>query len=138
MDTKPTRAIEGKCLHYNGTKNECCDAGVNYMELKGDAAGVLFDVLPCFGKAMKRDKPCAKRLLPTLEQVNAWKQYTNARLVHTLEAIGIITEQNKTDKKGRGLVVCPACGGNLHYTVAGYNGHVHGSCETQECLQWMQ
>jgi len=136
---KPVRAIEGKCLHYNGTlKNDACDAGVNYNELKGDATGPLLYVLPCFGRAMKCEKPCAKRSLPTLEQVNAWKQYTQQRLACTLEAISKIQEQNKLDKAGFGTITCPSCKGNLQYSISSYNGHVHGQCKTEGCLQWMQ
>lgn len=134
---KPLRAIEGKCLHFNGTKNDACEAGVNYEAL-ADNGKPLFDVLPCFGKGLPCEKVCEKKLLPTKDQVAAWKEYTNGRLVHTVEAIAIITKQNDEDKKGRGIIVCPACQGKLHYSVASYNGHVHGSCETQECLQWMQ
>lgn len=135
---KPIRAIEGKCLHYNGTKNDCCDAGVNYMELNGDATSALFDVLPCFGKGLPCEKACSKKHLPTIEQVSAWNNYTQARLRHTLTAINEIQEQYKKDKSGRGVIVCPACAGRLAYSVSSYNGHVHGTCETEGCLQWMQ
>jgi hypothetical protein len=37
------------------------------------------------------------------------------------------------------VVPCPICGGKLHLTIAGaYNGHVHGHCETKECVSWME
>jgi len=137
MSEAPIRAIEGKCLHYNGTKNDLCEAGVNYEEL-ASGEKPMFDVLPCFGKGLPCERECAKRLLPTKEQVQAWKQYTDARFAKLFEAIAIITEQNNKDKNGRGIIVCPACQGRLHYSVASYNGHIHGSCETQECLKWMQ
>jgi len=28
--------------------------------------------------------------------------------------------------------------GALHYSVASYNGHMHGRCETEGCVAWMQ
>lgn len=135
---KPIRAIEGKCLHYNGTVNPCCDAGVNY-ELLADGGKPLFDVLPCFGKGKDCEKHCEKKLLPTKEQVKAWKDYTDERFTKIFEARDLIIKQNEKDKRGKGFVNCPACSkGRLYYSVASYNGHVHASCETQECLQWME
>jgi hypothetical protein len=44
-------------------------------------------------------------------------------------------------KKGAGgkdSCVCPACGGKLHYSVASYNGHLWGQCDTKDCVSWMQ
>ncbi len=38
----------------------------------------------------------------------------------------------------RGTIECPICKGKLHYTVASLNGHVHGKCETENCLSWME
>lgn len=40
---------------------------------------------------------------------------------------------------GGGFVSCPVCkSGTLHYTVAGYNGHMWGRCSTKDCVSWMQ
>jgi hypothetical protein len=40
---------------------------------------------------------------------------------------------------GRGVMDCPVCGtGKLHYSRAGYNGHVHARCETDGCVSWME
>jgi len=45
----------------------------------------------------------------------------------------------KKEEKAQGQIKCPKCGGILNYTCAiDYNGHVHGKCETENCLQWMQ
>lgn len=35
-------------------------------------------------------------------------------------------------------MTCPICGGLLRYSVAAYNGHIHGKCETEGCVQWME
>ncbi len=29
-------------------------------------------------------------------------------------------------------------GGTLHYSVAGYNGHLWGQCTTVGCARWME
>lgn len=36
------------------------------------------------------------------------------------------------------VVECPVCKGKLHLSQAAYNGHVHGRCETKECVSWME
>lgn len=36
------------------------------------------------------------------------------------------------------VIECPKCKGRLHLTQSSYNGHVSGSCETKECVQWME
>lgn len=40
---------------------------------------------------------------------------------------------------GRGEMPCPKCkSGTLHYSVSGYNGHMHGRCSTPDCFVWME
>lgn len=36
------------------------------------------------------------------------------------------------------VIKCPACEGRLHLSQSGYNGHVHGKCETKGCVSWME
>ena len=36
------------------------------------------------------------------------------------------------------IIECPACKGRLHLAQAAYNGHVHGRCETEGCVAWME
>jgi hypothetical protein len=38
-----------------------------------------------------------------------------------------------------GNIPCPVCNaGRLHFTRAGYNGHVHAHCTTGGCVAWME
>jgi len=40
---------------------------------------------------------------------------------------------------GRGSMACPVCKtGNLRYSRAAYNGHVHAACSTEGCVRWME
>lgn len=40
---------------------------------------------------------------------------------------------------GSGSINCPVCNeGKLHYSRAGYNGHVHAQCSTNGCVAWME
>ena len=36
------------------------------------------------------------------------------------------------------VIECPACKGRLHLSQSSYNGHVHGHCETKDCVSWME
>lgn len=39
---------------------------------------------------------------------------------------------------GQGKTACPICSGELRYSRAGYNGHVHAKCSTDGCVAWME
>lgn len=57
---------------------------------------------------------------------------------------GVIKARRKINEihgKQRGVVghiTCPLCGGRLRYVISKYNGHVHGACEKEDCLRWME
>lgn len=44
----------------------------------------------------------------------------------------------KPEKDRSEVIECPKCQGRLHMFQSSYNGHVHGKCETEDCLQWME
>lgn len=37
-----------------------------------------------------------------------------------------------------GTIECPTCKGRLAWIRDRHNGHLHGECETDGCLRWMQ
>lgn len=37
-----------------------------------------------------------------------------------------------------GTIECPVCKGRLAWARDSHNGHLHGQCETDGCLRWMQ
>ncbi len=45
-------------------------------------------------------------------------------------------ETNRVAKQE--VIECPKCKGRLHLSQSSYNGHVHGHCETPECVSWME
>jgi ssDNA-binding Zn-finger/Zn-ribbon topoisomerase 1 len=54
------------------------------------------------------------------------------------KAIKAIRADAADRKRSQGVVVCPKCGGELGYSISGYNGHIHGRCNTTRgCLAWM-
>lgn len=38
----------------------------------------------------------------------------------------------------KGVIVCPACKGELEWRRASVNGHVSAKCKTKNCLSWME
>lgn len=55
-----------------------------------------------------------------------------------MEAIAAIHEKEfGQPRPNYGVIDCPRCGHRLAYSIA-TNGHTHGCCKTEGCLQWMQ
>jgi ssDNA-binding Zn-finger/Zn-ribbon topoisomerase 1 len=57
-----------------------------------------------------------------------------SRLKAIIEAITIIQKL----KENQGIIKCPVCKGDLHYSRAKVNGHIWGSCKTPGCISWKQ
>lgn len=139
------RKRHGFCNHYRAmSEHSTCEAGVNYATMEG----VPFDQRPCF---FKGDPPtvkstvCELALYPTPEELAA----RDAELAKRFEKMAkareaIVAHCGGPWKKGnpskRGVIDCPACGraGTLHFSRAGYNGHVHAQCVTDGCVAWME
>jgi len=140
------------CTHYNGLcgpgmrddeKTRACDAGVVYLTVKSTDPGRKgFDRYPCFREG--EGVPCEKRHFPTPEEVAAEVAESNASFERLKSGLAAAGQDAKAKgfgkgKGGTGSIPCPVCKtGTLHYSVAGYNGHMHGRCSTGGCVAWMQ
>lgn len=128
-----------KCKHFTGVQNATCDAGVSYEAFR--AAGRL--ALPCLSDP---DAPtCDKCVFPTAEEVAAAQREMAERFDRMGKArAAIVAHLGGPWKRGTpgatGAIDCPVCGqpGALHFSRAGYNGHVHGQCNTPGCCSWME
>lgn len=127
--------IESRCVHFTGVQNDTCKAGIKYAQFRPMKQG-----LPCIKFRDESPPLCDRRESPTPEavqkEINDWEAL-DKRFQTTLPII----ERLKREHKGqswRGVEPCPICGKNLHLSIAGYNGHVHGRCETDGCLNWME
>lgn len=135
--------IGGRCSHFTGIReeNQSCKAGVVYATVKNKENKGLAG-FPCFVEG--QGVPCDKRHFPTQEEVAAEVAEHNARWERL--KLAMVSAREDAEKRGfgignsgRGHIVCPVCKtGELHYSVAGYNGHLHGRCSTEKCVQWMQ
>lgn len=131
--------IANKCVHFTGLLEDRCEVGIPYDEVRDTSASPYR--FPCF-----KDNclPCERKEFLSDEQVAHEVEQINLHTNRTMKAMRAAADDAKVHgfKKGSGGVgnlKCPCCEtGTLHYSVAGYNGHMHGRCSTPECVSWMQ
>lgn len=130
--------IENKCVHFNGMMNDTCKAGVDYDSVKvAREPGKGWD-LPCFKDRKPCSITCDKQQFPTAEYVQARLDEIEQSSIRTFGAIAAI-QKHANGKRGVAAVIeCPACKGDLHYSIAGVNGHIHARCSTPNCVAFMQ
>lgn len=137
---------ENRCKYFNGTINDVCEAGVNYKQLAGEPEYGYGTRLPCFtDNPFAKDKDaakvaCDKFCLPSADEIRERNNEIRKILEQQAKVTPLIIALKK-EYKGRSAQVvreCPICGGKLHMSIAAYNGHVHGKCETENCLYWME
>lgn len=133
-----------QCIHWTGLRHDrpCCEAGVNYrlLDHMSQEPG-LFLRLPCTA-VTRADMPkrvCEKRQLPTSEQVAADELETEQLFQRALAGMRALEPLRRAHPMGgSGVTDCPICKGRLHWSIAASNGHMHGRCETPECLTFME
>jgi hypothetical protein len=158
----------GTCIHFTGLRDResCCKAGMNYAkEFDIDRPGVMlrlpciqYHTLPAHGRGTyikpgdptirkevdRRDQammPCAHFREPTEDEVRRDREESEAHLRKTMAAIKVASEwrvKPKPEQSRHEVVECPVCNGRLHLSQSAYNGHVHGKCETDGCVSWME
>ena len=139
-----------RCVHFNGTQNERCDAGIRYKDvelLNPDEKAFPRHSVPCwiedetFNPA-KLD--CSSRVLPTEEQLAEEDRKSARHTEHMVAArraiMAFVKEGDALKENTAGRIPCPNCKtGTLHFRRAGaYNGHVHARCTTEGCVAWME
>lgn len=130
---------ETACRHRCSIMDDECKAGVRVREVFGDAPGIILR-LPCSytpgGSPMACDR-FEPQTVAEIREEDAGADVAIARFMTTQSLIASV----KKDHKGTdwcGEKECPVCQGTLHMSHAAYNGHVHGRCETEGCLAWME
>jgi hypothetical protein len=147
----------GTCKHYNGSfHNDKCAIGIAYRDVtnKPDEPGCAYRK-PCVKldpldpgdahglKVIADTGPqgvCEKYEEPSQDEIAAHEKVMNEamdRMMRTMPLCIAIKEEH-AGHDWQGVKECPICGGDLHLTHAAYNGHVHGKCETENCVSWME
>lgn len=134
------RSAQESCRHFNGIQNKMCNAGITYQE------STIAEVMPCIPKHVNGRATWSCALFEIMSQADAEKEAEG--WVASVERMTKARHAAKDDAKAKGLgkgrggagsIPCPSCdGGTLRYSVASYNGHMHGRCSTLGCVSWME
>ena len=130
------------CNHYLAmSEHDTCEAGVAYDSLKH----LPFDKRPCFRRKGEAIRPgCDLVEFPTPAQEAEYEAELTKRITGTFTARQAIVDHlggpwTKGTRAAAGVIPCPVCGsGELKFSRAGYNGHIHAACSTEGCVSWMQ
>ena len=156
------------CQHYDaggvtriGGKEPSghCKAGVVYLDQFGrapkddpashiDGLGYypstgIFKRICCTDGGVRSEEDqrsmCPKWLRATREQGEArFADFQESDRKFAL-VMPVVAVWRKKAPRGKAEVIdCPACNGRLHLNQSSYNGHVHGQCETEGCVSWME
>lgn len=126
------------CKHFTGIQNKVCRKDIRYDSFNESENEI--PCLPGFTNGRRPPGHCACFELQTPEEIAEAEAAIKAaidRLTKTGPLIGKVKREHK-GHDWRGIEVCPICQGRLHMTHAKYNGHVHGKCETKDCVSWME
>lgn len=134
------KAALESCRHFNGIQNKVCKAGIEYRHDGKDTAS------PCIPKFIKGRPAWPCDLFEIMSQQDAEREADERILSMERGTKAYCAAKADADSKGykkghggAGSLPCPCCdGGTLRYTVASYNGHMHGRCSTEGCVWWMQ
>lgn len=127
------------CKHYRAmSENETCLAGVEYKLFKGTGSTSC----PCWEK--QPHEPCAKAEYRTPQEIAEAEAEMSLRfqkIVIAREAI--VNHLGGPWKRGTGgsvgKIPCPVCrAGELKFSRAALNGHIHAGCTTKGCVNWME
>lgn len=132
------------CKNYSGMHlKDACDAGVVFQELPTYGEKGFMDRCPCFGP--QTVSLCEKATYPTKEELAAREAEIAERFARVGKARHAIVESiGGPWKRGMcgvsGSVDCPICNEkqSLLFSRAGYNGHIHARCKTEDCVSWME
>ncbi len=128
------------CKHYRSMMDFAdCKAGIAYDTLKG----IPFEKRPCFQRNGIAPGGCDKAQFPTADEIAAEDAEFAKLFERTDKARAAIVAHIGPYKRGistGGAIDCPVCNGakSLHFSRAGYNGHIHARCDTEGCVSWME
>lgn len=159
---KPEPHGRGHCVHFNGSHNKACNAGVDYHEAFGHEDGTMLRA-PCIQEYKSHEKVggkyvpiwrpwdrkgravivCQKLRLPTPEEIAADEAAWQAVIQRMTVVTPVVSAWRTWTKKNRvakaEVIDCPTkCGGKLHLSQSAHNGHVWGKCTTEGCVSWME
>lgn len=137
------------CAHYEPkpgiNKGDWCALGCDSSKRMKDAHGAGEPRMsPCIGG---HTTPNVLKLCPKWERRSMEHSIKRADAIEAaIERFTVVmpvvakwrtwSDRNRVWKQE--VIECPKCKGRLHLSQAAYNGHVHGHCETNGCVSWIE
>lgn len=115
--------IADKCIHFNGVMEKICKSGIAYTDVRVEGDGPY--KFPC----LKQGGQCSSAQFLTPEEVDAKVKSIEDSGLKVTRAIAAIKDHISKTKEQKGKIPCE-CGGELHYVVSSYNGHVKAACNS--------
>lgn len=145
----------GQCKHFNGTQHDLCDRGVRYEQFSPGIPCIKWTPISARGgtylepgeePAERRPwkyegKPCPFYEEPSDAEVQAEREKMERAFANVKVALAVASTWRtrlKPTVDRHDVIECPVCKGRLHLSQSSYNGHVHGKCETEGCVSWME
>lgn len=135
----------GSCIHFTGVQHKKCKLGYVYDSLTKPLPCMRSYTVHWPKERRGQQEPCKHTdckdyLAPTPEQLAEDEKRIKAAMDRMLRVNAGIAEWRKAHKgkSAQNVIECPECKGRLHLSIAAYNGHVHGRCETAGCVSWME
>ena len=131
------------CRHFNGIQHKVCEKGVAY-EHSGEQW--KNSTMPCIPRHVngRPTWPCEFFEIMSVQDAEKEADERIVIMERGIKARHAAKDDAKSKGYGKGhggygAVDCPCCeGGKLQYSVASYNGHMHGRCTTKGCVSWME
>jgi hypothetical protein len=134
--------LDNQCAGRGKGADMTCKAGMNLKEIRKvlvGSAGLKWG--PCIQGHLLKDPTahCPHWIRRTREMGEARADAFEKAMERMAIAHDVVSAWRKKEPRGKAEIIeCPVCKGKLHLSQAGSNGHVHGHCETDGCLSWME
>lgn len=134
------------CVNYapkpGMTRDDYCSLGCDALKRMKDArdAGEP-NMTPCIGGHTSPNvlKLCPKWERRSFEHAQKRADSIEQSMKRMTLVWPVVSAWRKEPPVGKSEIIkCPACEGRLHLRQSSYNGHVHGHCETEGCVSWME
>ncbi len=144
------------CRHFDGVNftdpNKCCKAGVTMASVtikhdpsisyryEGEKIKYSWSwSIPCNKSLNLGEATCDHSEFPTREEAERAEKEWEEYMERTMRARAAIVEATHGQVGLSGKIECPICeSGQLNYSIAKCNGHIHAACSTIDCVRWME
>lgn len=131
------------CQHYDRKGTDMvCKAGMNIKEIQRvptGAKGIAWG--PCIeGHTLANPTEHCPHWVRKTREMGEKRVDDIEKMLQRMTLVGpvVIAWRNEPPLGKSEIIKCPVCEGRLHLSQAASNGHVHGRCETNDCVAWME